>query len=161
MTELSDHLPVFTCIGSQKTRTKSPIKIKSRKLNNDIINSIKTSIKQLNWIQLEHMDADEAYKCFTEKITNVIDMHAPEREITIMPNNVIRNKWLTKGPLKSSRNCDKLYKKSLKLPKTDKMIKYYIKYRNLYNKLRRIAKITYYGQLLQESKNDIKKHGKL
>jgi hypothetical protein len=37
-------------------------------------------------------------------------MYAPEREITIMAHNVIRNKWMTKGVLKSSRNCDKLYK---------------------------------------------------
>lgn len=161
MTDLSDHLPIFTCIGTSKPDKKSPHKTKTRQINETAINNIKYHLKQINWTQLHDMDTNKAFEFFIETLNNILDTYAPEREITVKPNNMIREKWMTKGLLKSSKTCEKLYKSAINLPKTNQKHLEYIKYRNLYNKIRRLAKSQYYGKLLNESRNDIKETWKI
>ena len=68
---------------------------------------------------------------------------------------------MTKGLLKSSQKCERLYKKAIKLNKNDEAYKEYITYRNSLNKLRRLTKSNYYASLLEVSKNDIKNTWKI
>ena len=43
---------------------------------------------------------------------------APEKEIIIKKKNIIRDKWMTPGLMKSARTRDLMYKKALKNKKS-------------------------------------------
>ena len=64
---------------------------------------------------------------------------------------------MTPGLMKSARTRDLMYKKALKSKKVGTLWNKVIEYRNQFNRIKRIAKETYYKQLLEQYKNDIKK----
>jgi len=64
------------------------------------------------------MNANDACKHLIEKIQSALNLHAPEKVIIIPAKNIINEKWMTKGLLKSSQQCERLYKKAIKLHKT-------------------------------------------
>ena len=66
---------------------------------------------------------------------------------------------MTKGLMKSSLTSKKLYRKCISKPKKHPAHIRYAKYRNIYNKVKQIAKTTYYANQLNTFKNDSKKHG--
>ncbi|KAK2160513.1 hypothetical protein NP493_1640g00003 [Ridgeia piscesae] len=63
---------------------------------------------------------------------------------------------MTTGLMKSSLTSNKLYRKCVSKPKTHPAHIRYVKYRNIYNKLKQIAKTTYYANQLNTFKNDSK-----
>ena len=75
----------------------------------------------------------------------------------IIPNTcIIRDPWVTKGLLQSSKTLDKLFHAKLKHSPTHNSHNKYIQYRNLFNKTKRVCKHTYYTNLLNLYKDDIK-----
>ena len=64
---------------------------------------------------------------------------------------------MTKELMKSFLTSNKLYRKCISKPKTHPAHIRYAKYRNIYNKLKQIAKTTYYANQLNTFKNDSKK----
>ena len=68
---------------------------------------------------------------------------------------------MTSDILKSLHTLDKLYKKSIGRHKQDQKHKDYIKYRNKYNTIKRITKHTYYFDLFNKYKNDIRNTWKI
>ena len=63
--------------------------------------------------------------------------------------------------MKSSSTCAKLYSKCINKSKTDIAYTSYMKYRNKYNWLKKIAKQTYYVQIIYKIKHDIRKTWKI
>ena len=63
---------------------------------------------------------------------------------------------MSKGLMTSSRTSTKLYHKCMKKVRTDPSYIKYIKYRNLYNTLKRTAKIQYYTEIFHKYKFDIR-----
>ena len=72
----------------------------------------------------------------------------------------IRTPWITKGLLISVRKKNRLYKKMLNAPSTEREMKYKA-YKNKLNHLIRIAKRTYYNERFENARNDIKQTWKL
>ena len=64
---------------------------------------------------------------------------------------------MTTGLMISFLTSNKLYRKCISKHKTHPAHIRYAKYRNMYNKLKQIAKTTYYGNQLNTLKNDSKK----
>ena len=64
------------------------------------------------------------------------------------------------GAITSSRTCTKLFHKCIRKIRADETYKNYIRYINIYNKLKNIAKKNHYFQIFDQFKNDIKIHGK-
>ena len=159
--DISDHLPIFCLIGKQtpsKTRNE-PLIFKHRPLSNVSIRHIKSALQQINWTHLHQLDVNKAFKNFTEHLNCTIASYAPEKTIKIKSKYVIRNVWMTKGLMKSSLTSNKLYRKCISKPKKHPAHIRYAKYRNIYNKVKQIAKTTYYANQLNTFKNDSKKHG--
>ena len=111
-----------------------------------------------NWQILHSMDTNTAFTHFMDILSQIIDTHAPLRTVNISKKHLRREPWFTKALQTSSKKLRRLYKQfiSTKTPNTQAQ---YIEYRNLYNKIRKIAKNMHYTQLFNEYKNDIKKHG--
>ena len=155
--EFADHLPVFLFSGKPSKRiNKDPLSFKYRPMNTFVKQRIISSLDNTDWTHLYDTDIDQAYMSFSEKLKESIDRFAPEKSVTIPNKFIIRDPWVTKVILKSSRNLDKLFRIKLKQPSNHDTNTKYIQYRNMFNKIKRISKQTYYADLLQTYKDGIK-----
>ena len=59
--------------------------------------------------------------------------------------------------MKSSKTLDKLYKRKLRLPPDHDAHRRYKEYRNIYNRTKRLSKQTYYADILEQYKGNIKR----
>ena len=156
-TDLSDHFPCLLLINCECQHASSPLEFEQRNLNEDAVNSIKTDLAGVDWESLNTLDADDSYSFLVNEITASVEKHAPMRKVRIPARYVINEPWMTRGLIKSSRNCDRLYTKVSGLNKDSDKYKSYKKYRNMYNSLKRHAKVTYYNDRIQKYFNNSKK----
>ena len=132
-------------------------RLKARTLNDSIYQNMINALQNIDWDFLNVMSTEESFSKFQEILTDALDQYVSMKDIKISHTHnktqAMDNYWL----LKSSQTLDRLYRLKLNKPKTD--IKYvnYIKYKNYYNKLKRIAKRQYVKDKLNLYKNDIRK----
>ena len=160
-TDISDHLPVFAFFNKAKQIYKHPSIITYRPLNEDKVANIKRELGVCDWSNLNNKTIEEGFNELHERLTDIIDHNAPIKTVNASSRRIKQEPWMTKGLLKSSKTQIKLYRKQLKLPKDHPKHIHYIKYRNLYNSLRRKAKKTYYSDQLLMYKSDIKQTWKI
>jgi len=60
------------------------------------------------------MSSNEGFSYFIKILTDILDDCAPEKEIIIKKNNIIREEWMTTGFMKSVRTRYILHKKALR-----------------------------------------------
>jgi hypothetical protein len=155
---ISDHLPVFVFTRKKITsKPEEPLKIRSRSITDTTVEIIKTKLNEYDWNILSNMSSNEGYSHFIKLLTDIIDECAPEKEIIINKKNIIREKWMTTGLMKSAKTRDILHKKALKNKTTGTHWNKFIEYRNQFNRIKRIAKESYYKQLLEQYRNNIRK----
>ena len=162
-TDISDHLPVLSLIG-QPTITKQNTKsltFRSRSLTDEKLGQVKQHLAQLDWDFLHELSVHEMYEHIIININQVLDQYAPERDVKIPSKHVIRDPWMTKGLMKSCKTRDKLYRKQHGKAKTHTAYLKFVEFRNTYNKLKRVAKQTYYKDKLENYKNDMRQTWKL
>ena len=121
------------------------------------IDKFKTNLDQLDFTKvLESSCPDHAYNIFIKLYLDVFDKCFPLREYKIISKHVKRQPWYTLGLLTSSKKKNKLFSKKLSKP-TEYNIQTYKAYNIMYNKLKRKMKISYYKNILDENKCNIKK----
>jgi hypothetical protein len=155
--DISDHLPILVCTGTTKRDKTNPLIIRKRFMTDTAIQNINSELQHKNWDYLHNMNTNDAYTEFANTLNNIIDNAAPEKIIKIAPSRVIRDLWMTRGLIASSRTLNKLHKKALGKPKTDAQHEKFIRFRNIYNKTKRTAKQNHYKDLFHKYKHDIKK----
>lgn len=160
-TDISDHLPIFISVGKTKLNKIPTMKIYTRSMNDTKLDQIKKEIGKQKWAELDIMGTNDAHKYFITKLNEIIDNIAPVKEKQINTRKSAREKWMTKGLLKSTLTKEKLYKQSIKNGKSHPMHNKYIKYRNLYNQLKRQIKSKYYTDMLEANKHDMKNTWKI
>ena len=90
-------------------------------------------------------------------MNNIIESISPAKHIHIPSSHVIRDPWMTRGLITSSRTLNKLHTKKRGKAKTHPANLKYVTYRNVYNCLKRKAKLKYYNNLFNEYQSNIKK----
>lgn len=155
--DMSDHLPIIVSIrlGTKSSKTKQTFTF--RPINSLTEGRIRDKLSNINWSNLDHMTANEAYQSFSTIIQNTLNSEAPLKTITLTDKFSNREPWYTKGMQKSSNTLQKLYRKKLDKPNDQARIIKYTNYRNLFNKIKRIAKRTHFEKQLDKYQNDIKK----
>ena len=157
-TDISDHLPIIVCTGNtKKDSKKTPLIIHKRYMTDAAIQHINSTIQNQDWNYLNNMTMDDAYTEFNNKLGDIIEYTAPQKAITIPSSLIIRDPWMTRGLVKSSKTLNKLHKRRLGKSKTDALHDKFITFRNVYNKLKKTAKQEHYKNLFQKHKYDIKK----
>ena len=139
-----------------KAKPKS-LSFHSRKLNENVYKKINDDLGKIDWDDICNYHLDDGFQKLTDVITMNLDKHAPKKLITIKAKNIIREPWITKGILASSRNLNKLYKRSKNADKKSFVYKKYKNYKKVYNKIKRNAKQDYYKNKFDEFSSDIKK----
>jgi len=155
--DISDHLPCLVLINCECDRTKQPLSFERRNLSQESMTKIKNDLSATDWNNLNDLDTNDSYNLMMTRITETLDKHAPLRKVTIPVKYVITESWMTKGLIKSSRTCDNMYSKVIGLDKHSVQFLSYKTYRNLYNKLKRRAKITYFKNKIIEHYTDSRK----
>ena len=77
-TDISDHLPCLTLLKDCSKIVNAPLKIESRKLDDENIMKIKASLRDLNWNDVSTMDANDGYDFIVKKIQDFMDTIAPK-----------------------------------------------------------------------------------
>ncbi len=78
-----------------------------------------------------------------------------------MGKSIIRDAWMTPGLLTSCRTGYSMFRKCHYLSKDHVDYLKYIQFRNILNTLKKVAKESYYRNLLETHKNDIRKTWKI
>ena len=90
------------------------------------------------------------------KFMNYIDLCVPLKTVNIGHRYAIREKWMTKGLLKSSLNLNK-FRNKISKNNINVSIVENKSYRNLYTRLIRIAKAAYYSEQIEQHRGNISK----
>ena len=104
--QISDHLPVFVFAKTKITiKLENSLKVKSCSITDSKIESMKTKLNEYEWNMLSNMSVEEGYTHFIKKLTNFIDECAPEKKLLLKKKNIITDKWVTPGLIKSARTA--------------------------------------------------------
>ena len=91
------------------------------------------------------------YENFSNEFLTLYEKHFPSKEYKVKNRDLV-SPWMTKGMKKSSKQKQKLYIKYLK-NKNHETASEYKNYKNLFEKLRKKGKQSYYSSLIVECKN--------
>ena len=155
--DISDHFPIFYHTPNlhhknQKQNVENTYL--RRNFCKENLQKLNDSLASLNWEDiLNEEDPNIAGNKFRVILERELDTYCPLQHI-INKAKYPSQPWFTRGLKVSCRKKKLLYKKSLK---NKNKIDSYRKYRNLYNKLIRLAKSNYYKNLLDRNKHDIRK----
>jgi hypothetical protein len=160
-TYISDHLPIFVLMGRPTPMKRMPQKITYRPMDDSRISNMVNYLENYNWASLDETSVSEANDIFIKIVNDALDQFAPEKTITIPYKNILREPWMTPAMLKSSKTRDKMYRKSIGKSKNNPMYIDFIRYRNFYNKLKKVCKQTHYARQLSLYKNDVRRTWKI
>ena len=142
--DISDQLPIFVFVESNITNVKKgPIVRTKMHFNEYVFNDISQKLENTDWSYLINCNVDEAYMQFSNKLNDIIDSATSEKTIKVYASQVRRNPWMTTGLVKSSRTLNSVYKLQLGKDKWHINTLKYIKYINIYNKLKIIIMMTF------------------
>ena len=113
---------------------------------------IKNKLFQIDWIG--HLNSESCttnFDTYSNILKGVMDKVAPLKTVRISAKHRFKELWMSRSIETSSRKCIDLYKATLKKDATPEAYDKYIKYRNSYNRLKRMAKMNYYKQQVEES----------
>ena len=155
--DISDHLPIFTVLKQKITKITKNTEFEYRNMNEKAIYNIKTMLSMVDWSNMESKNVNSQYDILINKINECINICAPMIKIKVNPHFIKREKWITKGLIKSSVSLTKLYKKTKLLSRNNNYIAEYRQKRNLFNKLIRRVKKEYHESLFETYKGDLAK----
>lgn len=157
LNDISDHLPIFMFSENCQSTKNEPLIFEHRQLNNITYKQISNALENIDWSSLSSSNAEDSYTKIIDNINSTIEHFAPKKLIKIPAKHVMREPWITRGILRSSKKLDRLYKIQLGKEKlTHEHIKY-INYRTQFTKIKRKQKDIYYSNLFHQCKSNIKK----
>ena len=168
--KISDHQPIFTCnnkLFEQVDMTQYiEIETKSENSQKRFIEHLK-NINIMNKLNMDiNSDINDNYKVFCKLLQSSKSEHMPIKSVKFNKYKHKKNKWISKGIIKSIEIKDKLYKLMIQHTIDDVEAHQYIKntfniYRNMLKKLIRQAKRLYYIATFARFKHNIKQTWKI
>jgi hypothetical protein len=161
LTDISDHFTNFIFLDSSMTRQDSNKYITYRPYTPQNIETLRQELSTIQWTDvLAKTDVNEAYDLFIDKYTEALERKIPMKMIRCNRYNIKKHSWITKGILISMKTRDKLHKKTIAHVNEqlrEAHLVRYRKYRNVLNKVIRIAKTNHWNSRFLECSNDIKR----
>ena len=157
MNDISDHLPLITMLHQTRLADKTPLKYESRCLTEDKLNKVRDSLFQKDWVGLVNGTTNENFDMFSQIISDELEKVALKCIINVSAKRKFIEPWMTKGLEKASNTKLKHYKVILKPGHTEEDVVKYRVHRNIYNALKRSAKLNYYQEKCKLYKQNTKK----
>ena len=168
--KISDHQPIFTCnnkLFEQVDMTQYiEIETKSENSQKHFIEHLK-NINIMNKLNMDiNSDINDNYEVFCKLLQSSKSEHMPIKSVKFNKYKHKKNKWISKGIIKSIEIKDKLYKLMIQHTIDDVEAHQYIKntfniYKNMLKKLIRQAKRLYYIATFARFKHNIKQTWKI
>ena len=119
------------------------VQITKRLINNKTKEKFKKSLQEMIWGDvISSKQTDSAYEAFLNKFTSLYEKFFEKFAVTVK-SKTLKNSWITKAILKSSKTKQRLYDKFL----TSKT----------YESIKQRAKSQYYSKMLHHYKDNMKK----
>ena len=114
---ISDHLGQFLIIPNCSYSYNSKKEIFQRNFKNFKEQNFLSDLKKIDWDTVFSdckQDVDLSYKKFLDKITKLLDIHAPVKKLSHKEKKSLSKPWLTKGILQSIKQKNVLYRKFIR-----------------------------------------------
>ena len=154
---MSDHLPLITMPCQTRLLNKTPLTFESRCLTEDKLAKVRDHLYNKDWVGLLNDTTTENFDILSQIVNEELDNVSPKQTITISAKCRFTEQWMTKGLEKALTIKMKLYKATLKPSHTEEDIAKYKTHQNLYNSLKRTAKMTYYCEKCSQFKQNTQK----
>ena len=160
LSDISDHFITFVCNGKNVSQSKQRI-TSSRIFSADNIKKFKEALASQNWVEtLSALSTDSAYDAFWSAYKKLFDLSFPLTNLKFNKNLHKINSFMTAGLLISRGTKNNLHKQCLINP-TPLTIDLYKKFRNLYAKIMRAAKVLHVQSKLKDCKGNSKQTWKI
>uniref|UniRef100_A0A3Q3BKX6 Reverse transcriptase domain-containing protein n=1 Tax=Kryptolebias marmoratus TaxID=37003 RepID=A0A3Q3BKX6_KRYMA len=154
ITDVSDHLPIFTIYKDVQSSTKDIIiKEKIIDTSRKALDKLKDDLKKQNWKNVYVDDVNKAYDVFMNIVEDLYGKNCVKNNYT--KNNTVNKPWMTKGLKNACKKKNYLYSCFLKL-RTKESEDKYKKYKNKLVFIIRQHKKKYYSDLLNRSNGDMR-----
>jgi len=163
ISDISDHLPIFTILGSsgQNKDTCTKKQILKRDLSENALAALATALQNHDWnTVLNSDDVNVAYENFIGTFSKYLNQHCPLKAKIIQTESLKKKPWFTAGLKNACKKKNQLYNTFLS-QRTDQTLKRYKVYKNKLTSILRGAEKTYYNDLLNDEQTDIKKTWKI
>ena len=155
--DLSDHFPLLAFIEKTNFTKIKPKKITRRDMKDfSVENFTQDLFNELSTISMElNDDINDLWTTFTTTFNNVIDRHAPYRELTRRESKIKQKPWINKDIKSAIYKKNKLYRKSIRSG-NPRDIKAYKTFSNSLNYLKKQSKKNHYDKLVKKSTKNSK-----
>ena len=156
--DMSDHLPSIVSIKGLKTNKKEHIRITSRDTRTKNVRVLKDSLNQIDWSEIIEGNApNKSMTNLHNKLVTEVEHFTPVRTYNENPRKAQREPWLMSGIHISVRKCKRLYCELLHNKSDQATELKYRAYTKLLGRLKRHAKLSYYGEKCRTYKHNTKK----
>ena len=157
---ISDHFPIFYILNTSKPKIAQK-SIRTRHINSENTQKFKQLLNNVHWPDtLDSDDPQVSLDCFLKTFLELYNSYFPEKTTRFNRNFNRKEKWLTTGLLTSRRTKISLCTLSIKEPSVIN-IQNFKSFRNLYNKLIRVAKKQYFDDELVKQQKNLKETWKI
>ena len=154
--KLSDYFPILHFLSSHKPTARSKT-LSSRDTSDAAINRFNDSLTAIGWdTVLQVNDPQIAFNNFSESFFSLHEIHMPTVTIKFNTNYHKIEPWITSGLL-SSRRTKISMEKALFCNPCPASLESFKKFRNLYNRVLRVAKKTFFENELRANQSNAKK----
>jgi hypothetical protein len=156
LAKISDHFPIvyFKRVPSKNNGSKT---YTGRNFSQNNMALFGEALRHTNWEFVTNSDsAQESYNYFSDTFLALYDIYFPNVTVKFNRNYHPLESWMSNGILTSRREKIRLCKISLKFPTPFNANKFKT-YRNIYNKVIRLAKRLHYDKLFSKFRNNLKK----
>ena len=156
ITDVADHFGTFHIVSKCK---QTPVQTYSqiRQMKTENISKFDNILANADYSSILLADSpNDAYHSFMELYTNAFNQAYPVKSIKTPKKYSKREPWVTNGILTSSLTKSKFLKKKLKKP-TEQNINAFKKYCMIFDKVKTMAKESYFNLELELNKNNLKK----
>lgn len=166
ISNLSDHLPYFTCLDYLKIKQSTPKYVKYRIQNSDAHANLKMFIQSQDICSKldnsPNANPETNYDILNRIIQTGLDTYLPFKTTKYNKHKHKGSSWITMGIVRSIKFRDKLYTKLRNTPITNNQVHCQLQtnlktYNKILKRLIKEAKQTYYETKFNHYKSDIKK----
>ena len=155
--DISDHLPSIVKFDEMLQKCKTSKLVTSRNLNERSLQKISDSLTRTNWSEVITENVDESFDSFHDLLLKTLDRYTPTVTRKLSNKNFRREAWLNPSLLRCIKTQKRLYLKTIKASVNDQDIIKYKNYKKVLEKLKRLAKNTYYQTKCKEYNSNAKK----
>ena len=152
ITDVSDHFSQFCILSSAKEKSNIKKTIRKRDFSHFSSESFNSDLSAVDWENIlltKSNNIDDLFSTFFKRVNNIVNKHAPIKNLSKRKIKQLAKPWITKGLKTSIKVKNKLYVMGDPTQ--------YTYYRNRITTLTRLSKQKYYANYFLANINNMKK----